>query len=133
MQDACNSRGLNVTSIALLGTVPIVPKDVTLPHKVGYILGPILGVLFIAFFFGMMSFLAWEKHRDISKAQDVESNNPKAGNKPRRAGALGGLLGCLACQRGRGSGAAAEPAGKTASPAKGADTVSLWNQASTDR
>ena len=133
MQDACNSRGLNVTTIALYATVPIVPVDVTLPHKVGYILGPILGVLFIALFFGMMSFLAWEKHRDISKAQDVESNNPKAGNKPRRAGALGGLLGCLACQRGRGGGAAAEPAGKTASPAKGADTVSLWNQASTDR
>ena len=125
MQDACNSRGLNVTSIALLGTVPIVPVDVTLPHKVGYILGPILGVLFIVAFFGMMSFLAWEKHRDVSKAQDVESNNPKAGNKPGRFGALGGLLACLACRRGRGGGAAADSASKTAPPAKGADAVSL--------
>ena len=97
MQDACNARGLNITTISLLGTVPIVPVDVTLPHKVGYILGPILAVFCIAFFFGMMSFLAWEKNRNIKSAQDVEGQKPVS-KKPGTAGKAGmaGMLAGLA-------------------------------------
>ena len=116
MQDACNARGLNITSIALLGTQPIVPKDLELPHKLGYILGPILGVLAIITFFGAMAFLAYEKHRhirDAQKNQDVEAAKRKA-NKPSTLGALTGILTCAACRGGKSRGAAAKPAGKAA-------------------
>ena len=108
-----------MTSIALLGTVPIVPVLLELNHKVGYILGPILGVMFIIAFFGMMSFLAWEKHRDIAHAQDVEKAKPA----PKKRSRLMAVLTCAAC-RGAGSrrGAKAPPSA-AATPAMGATPV----------
>ena len=112
LQDACNARGLNITTISLLGTVPIVPVDITLPHKVGYILGPILAVFFIAFFFGMMSYLAWEKNRNIKSAQDVEGQ--KTVGKPGKAGRAGMLAGLASRFRGGRSGKKAAPAQPTA-------------------
>ena len=122
MQDACNARGINITSIALLGTQPVVPTDLTLPHKVGYILGPILAVLAIVAFFGSMFFLAHEKHRNIRDAQDEKDMEAgkHAGHRPNRFGALAGILTCAACRGGRSRGAAAKPAQKAAAaPAAG--------------
>ena len=88
------------------------PVDVTLPHKVGYILGPILAVCFIAFFFGMMSYLAWEKHRNIKNAQDVEGQKPVG--KPGTGGKPGMLAGLASRFRGGRSGRKAGTAQPTA-------------------
>lgn len=123
MQDACTQRGLNVTSIALLGTVPIVPVLIEKNHTVGYVLGPILAVLAIASFFGAMAYLAYEKHRDIKDAQDVEGGKPKA----RRGGlsALAGILTCAACRGGRSRRSAAA---KCAAPGAGAGAAPLKEQ-----
>lgn len=115
LQDACNARGINITSIALLGTQPVVPTDVTLPHKIGYILGPILAVLAIVAFFGSMFFLAHEKHRNIRDAQDEKDMEASKheGSRPSRFGALAGILTCAACRGSRNRGAAAKPAPET--------------------
>lgn len=65
MQESCQSKGLDVQSIVLLATVPIVPVPVELNHKVGYIVGPTLAVLAIFAFFGTLFFLHLEKERDL--------------------------------------------------------------------
>ncbi len=123
LQDACNARGLNITSIALLGTEPIVPKDLTLPHKLGYILGPILGVLAILCFFGMMLYLDFEKRSNIKHAEhdkDVEAAKRK-GNRPSGFGGILSAFFCAACRNSRRRGAASKTASTPAagvSPAK---------------
>ena len=131
MQDACNARGLNITSIALFGTVPVVPTDLTLPHKLGYILGPILGVLAILSFFGMMLYLDFEKRSNIKYAEnDKDVEAARKGNKPSRFGALAGCLTCAACRGGRSRGAG----GKTATtPAAGASPAKQPQQATPNR
>ena len=65
MQESCQSKGLDVQSIVLLATVPIVPVPIELNHKVGYIIGPTLAVLAIFAFFGTLFFLNLEKERDL--------------------------------------------------------------------
>ena len=65
LQESCTAKGLDVQSVVLLATVPIVPVPIQLNHTVGYILGPVLAVLAIFAFFGTLFFLHLEKERDL--------------------------------------------------------------------
>ena len=133
MQDACNARGLNITSIALFGTIPVVPTDLTLPHKLGYILGPICGVLAILAFFGALIYLDIEKRSNIKHAEndkDVEAARRK-GSRPGCLGALAGILTCAACRGGRNRGAAARKTATT--PAAGVSPMKEPQQTTPNR
>jgi hypothetical protein len=85
--------------------------------------------MFIIAFFGMMSFLAWEKHRDIAHAQDVESAKPA----PNKRTGLMAVLTCAACRGGGGGsrrGAKASPSA-AATPVMGATPLKPGQAAAT--
>jgi hypothetical protein len=87
--------GLDVESIVLLASIPIVPVPPSHDYKIGYILGPVLAVVAIVGFFGTVLFLQLEKVADIraSRALSVGKGATPAPAPAKGSGCCGGLFG----------------------------------------